>query len=225
MDNDGHPSGPPGDDDALVARLRARDEAAFRDLLRRHHRATVRLAGAYVRSAAVAEEVAQEAWMAVLQGIDGFEGRSSFKGWLFRIAANCAKKRAVREARSIPMSALVNDKDGDGGDLEALEPAVDPDRFNAEGRWVGHWSAPPAAWGGGAEERLLSGEARAVILREIETLPPLQRQVITLRDVDDCSSEEACEILGITEANQRVLLHRARSRVRAVLEKHMGGEP
>ncbi len=213
-----NPLPPTSDDDrGLVERLRAHDEAAFRTLLGRYHRATVRLAAAYVTSEAVAEEVAQEAWMAALRGIAGFEGRSTFKGWLFRIVANTAKKRASREARSIPLSDLAGDEGDDG-------PAVDPGRFETSGRWVGHWSAPPEAWDD-AEERLLAGEARAILRRAIEALPPLQRQVITIRDVEECTSEEACEILGITEANQRVLLHRARSRLRQTLETHLRGDP
>lgn len=201
------------EDDPLVERLRARDEAAFRALLQRHHRAVVRLAGAYVRSAAVAEEVAQEAWIGVLQGLSGFEGRSSFKGWLFRIAVNIAKNRAQREARHLPASSL----DGEGD-----EPTVDPARFNEEGRWVGHWSDPPVPWPE-PEAHLLAAETRALIAREIDGLPPTQRRVITLRDVEDLDAEETCEILGITEANQRVLLHRARARIRQALERHFRG--
>jgi RNA polymerase sigma-70 factor (ECF subfamily) len=204
----------PNDDSGLVERLRARDEAALKVLLARYHRATVRLAGAFARSEAVAEEVAQDAWIAVVQGIDGFKGQSSFRAWLFQIVSNIAKRRALREARSVPLSAL-------GADDDADEPAVDPSRFNASGRWVGHWSAPPEPWGG-PEERLLAGEARTLICKEIEALPPLQRQVITIRDIEGCTSEEACAILGITEANQRVLLHRARSRVRRALEAQVG---
>lgn len=211
------------EDEGLVARVRARDEAAFKALLGRHYRATIRLASAFVRSEAVAEEVAQEAWIAVLQGIDGFEGRSSFKAWLLRIVANAAKKRAAREARSVPISA-VSSIDREGVEMSG-EAAVDLDRFASSGRWVGHWTAPPAPWGAEAEERLLSGEVKALILAEIEALPGLSRLVITLRDVDGCSSEEACEVLGITEVNQRVLLHRARSRVRRALEDYLRGEP
>jgi RNA polymerase sigma-70 factor (ECF subfamily) len=205
------------DDGSLVERLRLRDEAAFNALLSRYHRATIRLAGTFVRSQAVAEEAAQEAWIAVLRGIDGFRGQSSFKGWLFQIVSNTAKRRALREARSIPISALCADDEGD-------EPSVDPARFHGSGRWEGHWSAPPQRWAE-PEERLLAGEARALVCKEIEALPPLQRQVITIRDIEGCTSEEACAILGITEANQRVLLHRARSRVRRALDAHLGGEP
>jgi RNA polymerase sigma-70 factor (ECF subfamily) len=207
-------------DDQLVEGLRARAEDAFMLLLRRYHRAALRIAGAYVKSDAAAEEVVQEAWIAVLHGIDGFEGRSAFKTWLFRIVANGAKKRSVLDARSVPFSALAGAGDAD-------EPSVDPGRFNPgteDARWAGHWESPPSAWNE-PEERFLSAETRAVIGRAIEALPPAQRQVITLRDVQECTSEETCEILEITEANQRVLLHRARSKVRQALELHLGGAP
>ena len=206
----------PESDDQLVEGLRARDEEAFMLLLRRYHRGAIRVAGAYVKSDAAAEEVVQEAWMAVLHGIDGFEMRSSFKTWLFRIVANGAKKRALLDARSVPFSAL-------GGADDTDEPSVDPARFNPEdSRWAGHWAAPPTLWSE-PEERFLSAETRAVIARAIEDLPQAQRQVITLRDVQECTSEETCAILEITEANQRVLLHRARSRVRQAIELHLGG--
>jgi RNA polymerase sigma-70 factor, ECF subfamily len=204
-------------DAALVERLRAGDEAAFRALLGRYHRAVVRVIGAVVRRPAVAEEIAQEAWISVVRGLSGFDGRGSLKGWIFRIAINAAKARVAREAREIPASSLGDDGDDGGG-----EPAVDPARFQDEGRWVGHWSAPPAPW---PDERLLSAETRALIAREIDALPPLQRQVITLRDTQDLEADETCGILGITEANQRVLLHRARSKVRQALELHLRGAP
>lgn len=203
---------PATDDVALVEKLRARDEAALRALLARYYRGTVRLAGAYVRSEAVAEEVAQEVWMAVLGGIEGFEGKSSFKSWLFRIVVNAAKKRGAREARSVPFSSLETSDEG--------EPVVDPDRFASSGRWVGHWIAPPVRR---PDEQLLAGEAAALVREAIEALPDLQRQVITLCDVNGCSPEEVSEILGVTAVNQRVLLHRARSKVRSVLEEKLGG--
>jgi RNA polymerase sigma-70 factor, ECF subfamily len=205
-----------GGDAALVERLRAGDEEAFRALLRRHHRAMVRVIDAIVRRAAVAEEIAQEAWINVMRGLHGFDGRGSLKGWIFRIAVNAAKARAEREAREVPASSL-----GDGDDEG--EPAVEASRFQDEGRWAGHWSAPPAPWR--PDERLLSAETRALIARAIDALPALQRQVITLRDTQDLDADETCGILGITEANQRVLLHRARSKVRQALELHFRGDP
>lgn len=206
---------PATDDLALVDKLRARDEAALRALLARYYRGTVRLAGAYVRSEAVAEEVAQEVWMAVLGGIEGFEGKSSFKSWLFRIVVNAAKRRGAREARSVPLSSLEASERSDEG-----EPVVDPDRFASSGRWVGHWIAPPVRR---PDEQLLAGEAAALVREAIDTLPDLQRQVITLCDVNGCSPDEVSEILGVTAVNQRVLLHRARSKVRAILEEKLGG--
>jgi RNA polymerase sigma-70 factor, ECF subfamily len=189
----------------LVQALRAGDEEAFRTLMREYGAAMLRVAQMYVSSRAVAEEVVQEAWLGVLRGIGRFEGRSSLKTWLFRIVANTAKTRGVREARSVPFSSLGDDD----------EPAVDPDRFlGAEERFPGHWAAPP-------EGRVLADEALEVIEREIERLPPAQRAVITLRDVQGFTSEEVRNALDLTETNQRVLLHRARSKVRSALEEYM----
>ena len=204
-------------DAELVERLRAGDEDAFRALLRRHHPAVVRVIGAIVRRPAVAEEIAQEAWIGVMRGLPGFDGRGSLKGWIFRIAINAARARGAREAREIPASSL------GGGDDDEGEPTVEPARFQEDGRWVGHWSVPPAPWQ--PDERLLSAETRALIARAIDALPPLQRQVITLRDTQDLDADETCSILGITEANQRVLLHRARAKVRQALEHHLRGTP
>jgi RNA polymerase sigma-70 factor, ECF subfamily len=173
----------------------------------------LRLARMYVSSRAVAEEVVAEAWLAVLNGIDRFEGRSSLKTWLFRIVANTAKTRGVREARTIPLSAL--------GDDEG-ESAVDVDRFfGPDARFPGHWSAPPQSWAGTPEERLIADETLDVIERAIEQLPPLQAAVITMRDVDGFSAEEVRNAFDISETNQRVLLHRARSKVRGALEEYL----
>jgi RNA polymerase sigma-70 factor (ECF subfamily) len=196
----------------VVEALRAGDEATFAALVREYGPTMLRVARMFVSSRAVAEEVVQEAWIGVLNGIGRFEGRSSLKTWIFRILTNTAKTRAVREGRSLPFSAL-------GGDDE---PAVDPDRFLGEDtRFPGHWSAPPASWAGTPESRLLAGEALDVIEREIERLPPAQAVVITMRDVEGFSAEEVRNALDITETNQRVLLHRARSRVRRALEEYM----
>jgi RNA polymerase sigma-70 factor, ECF subfamily len=189
----------------LVEGLRAGDEAAFREIMREYGAAMLRVAQMYVSSRAVAEEVVQEAWLGVLRGIGRFEGRSSLKTWLFRIVANTAKTRGVRESRSIPFSSL-------GGDDEG---AVDPDRFLGPGeRFPGHWAVPP-------EGQLLADEALGVVADAIERLPPAQRAVITLRDVQGWSSEEVRNALDLTETNQRVLLHRARSKVRSALEEYM----
>jgi RNA polymerase sigma-70 factor (ECF subfamily) len=198
----------------LVAALRARDEAAFAELIERYHPSLVRLAMSFVSSRAVAEEVAQEAWVGVLKGIDRFEGRSSLRTWIYRILTNTAKTRAQREARSIPFAAL-------GGEDEA---AVDPDRFLPAGnRHAGGWASFPRRWDELPEERLIGGETQAVIREAIERLPHNQGEVIRLRDVEGFPSAEVCELLSVSEANQRVLLHRARSKVRAALETYLEG--
>jgi RNA polymerase sigma-70 factor, ECF subfamily len=178
----------------------------------------LRVAMMYVSSRAVAEEVVQEAWLGVFAGLDRFEGRSSLKTWVFRILANTAKTRGEREGRSVPFSSLGG---GEGDD----EPAVDADRFLAsDHRWAGHWSSTPRNPDDLPEERLLADEARVRIAAAIEALPENQRAVITLRDVDGFDSGDACEILGVSEANQRVLLHRARAKVRAALEAYIDEE-
>lgn len=193
----------------LIAAIKRRDETAFVQMVTRYQGSLLRLALIYAQSRAVAEEIVQEAWLGVLQGIEHFEGRSSFKTWLTRILVNRAKTRAAREGRTIPFSALD-------------EPSVPSERFlgSDHPEWPGHWATPPQSWGASPDEQLLSRETLDLIERAIASLPPAQREVITLRDVEGASSEEACNILGITETNQRVLLHRARSRVRAALERH-----
>jgi RNA polymerase sigma-70 factor (ECF subfamily) len=202
----------PGDAQ-LVAALRGGDEHAFRQLVRQHHEALVRVALMYVSTRAVAEEVVQETWLAVIRGLDRFEGRSSLKTWIFRILTNIAKTRAQREGRTLPFSALERPD-------AVPEPAVGPERFLPpdHARWPGHWAAKPEPW---PEERLLAGETRAVVEHAIEQLPPAQRAVISLRDVEGWSSEETCNALGLSETNQRVLLHRARSKVRQALEDYL----
>jgi RNA polymerase sigma-70 factor (ECF subfamily) len=203
-------------DAALVAALRAGDEAAFRGLVLRYHAALMRLARASVSSHAVAEEVVQETWLAVIRGIGGFEGRSSLKSWIFAILVNRARSRGARERRVVPLSSL------GGGDDD--RPAVDPDRFVAAGqRWGGHWSSPPVPWAQ-PDERLMAKETLGVVADAIERLPERQRVVVSLRDVEGWSAEEVCALLDLSEGNQRVLLHRGRARVRAALEEHLGGE-
>ena len=193
---------------SLIADLRAGDEAAFRSLIEMYHPMLVRVARMYVSTQAVAEEVAQETWLAVFEGIERFEGRSSLKTWLFRILTNRAKTRGVREGRTLPFSSLETD-----------EPAVEPERFHGgDHNWPGHWAAPPSGF---PEERLLAAETRAVVEQAIATLPPTQRAVISLRDIEGWSAEEVCNALTLTETNQRVLLHRARSVVRAALERYL----
>jgi RNA polymerase sigma-70 factor (ECF subfamily) len=208
----------PADETALVDALRRGDEGAFGELVDRHHALLVRVAMFYVGSRDVAEDVAQETWLGVLRGLDRFEGRSSLKTWIFRILVNRARTRSVRDARLVPFSALrVVESDGD-------EPAVNADRFRGAeaGRLTGHWANRPRDWDTLPEERFLAGETLALIRAAINTLPPTQREVIVLRDIEGWSSAEVCNILEISETNQRVLLHRARSKVRRALEQHIG---
>ena len=183
------------------------------------HGSMVRVAGAYVPSAAVAEEVVQETWLAVLSGIGRFEERSSLKTWVFRILVNRAKTRGERERRSVPFSALASAEAG--GDVRS----VDPDRFLPADheRIPGHWNTAdgrgPAAL---PEERLLEREALEALQRSIAALPEAQRKVISLRDVEGWEPDEVCELLGISDGNQRVLLHRGRTQLRRVLAEGMG---
>lgn len=207
------------DDLEQLEALRNGDERAFASLVDRYYGSLLRLAMAYVPSRAVAEEVVQETWVGVLEGLSRFEGRSSLKTWIFRILTNRAKTRGQRERRYEPMGL-----GGDSGD-NPDGPPVDPDRFLKSGYFVDHWVSQPNAWEDETPERiLLSKETRAQIEKAIEALPPTQRQVITLRDIEEVSSQEVCNILDITETNQRVLLHRARSKVRRTLEPYMEGQ-
>ena len=201
------------DDARLIEGLRERSEDVFEELTREYNASLLRVAQIYVTSRAVAEEVVQETWLGVLNGIDRFEARSSLKTWIFRILTNIAKTRAQREGRTLPFSALERP-------AAVPEPAVGPERFlpPEHERWPGHWSAKPEPW---PEDRLLAAEARRIVESAIEALPPAQRAVISLRDVEGWSSDETCNALGLTETNQRVLLHRARSKVRQALENYV----
>ncbi len=202
-----------------MAALRNGDETAFMMLVERYQPAMLRIARMYVSTHAVAEEVVQEAWVGVLKGLGGFEGRSSLRTWIFRILVNTAKTRGQREARSVPFSSIwVPDPDG--------EPAVDPDRFLSPGHPLspGHWADPPVGWASAPEERLLSSETLAQISRAIDALPPNQREVIRMRDVLGWPSSDVCNALDISETNQRVLLHRARTKVRRALERYLEPE-
>jgi RNA polymerase sigma-70 factor, ECF subfamily len=215
----GAPEMAPADEAALVEALLGGDEHAFEWLVGQHHTTLVRLAVRYVRDPAVAEEVAQETWLQVLKGLPRFQLRSSLKTWMTQILMNRARTRARRDRRSMPFSDAWLATLADG------EPAVDQDRFipsdsptNAD-RWA---SAPkPVA----TEERILAEETQAVVQRAIAALPVAQREVITLRDIEGRSANEVCNTLGLTETNQRVLLHRARSRVRAALEPYLSDRP
>jgi RNA polymerase sigma-70 factor (ECF subfamily) len=201
------------DEALLVEALRARDESAFVELMRELNASLLRVAQIYVSSRAVAEEVVQETWLGVLNGIDRFEARSSLKTWIFRILTNIAKTRGQREGRTLPFSAL--ERPG-----VVPEPAVDAERFLPPDheRWPGHWAARPEPW---PEERLLAAETRGIVERAIEALPPAQRAVISMRDLEGWSAEETRNALGVSETNQRVLLHRARSKVRQALEDYL----
>jgi RNA polymerase sigma-70 factor, ECF subfamily len=206
-------------DAELVRALRAGDEEAFMTVVGRYNGLMLRVALGHVRTQAVAEEVVQETWCAVLAGIDRFEGRASLKTWIMRILANRAKTRGQREARCVPFSSLAGVDDEDG-------PAVDADRFLPADhpRYPNHWAAAPAEWSQLPDERLLAAETRESIRAAIASLPARQQAVISLRDVEGWSPEEVCELLDLSEGNQRVLLHRARSHVRAELERHLGDE-
>ncbi len=205
------------DEAALVERLRGREEAAFSTLVSRYHASLLRVARLYVPSHAVAEEVVQETWLGVLQGIDRFEGCCSLKTWIFQILINRARTRGEREGRSIPFSAAW-DPSADLG-----EPSVDPSRFTGpdDPEWPYGWVTQPRSWGITPEQCLLSKEFRQHLERAIAALPPSQREVITLRDIQEWTTEEVCNVLGISETNGRVLLHRARSRVRQAMEDYI----
>lgn len=197
------------DDQAMVRLLREGDEGAFMALVARHHGPMVRLARTYVQSDASAEEVAQEAWLGLLRGIHSFEGRSSVRTWLFRILVNQAKTRGVRERRaaSEPLFAPLFEP--------AVETAVGADRFGP----LGSWSTPPLPWPA-PPDPAVAAETLAVVSEAISALPPRQRQVMSLRDVHGFTAAEVCDLLELTDANQRVLLHRARARVRGRLEAY-----
>ncbi|HXN39745.1 MAG TPA: RNA polymerase sigma factor [Solirubrobacteraceae bacterium] len=188
------------EDRELVERLRAGEEDAFVALVARHHASMLRLARSFVSSAAVAEEVVQDTWVGVLRGIDGFAGRSSFKTWLLRILVNRARTTGMRERRSVAIGDAV--------------PAVDASRFDA----AGAWSSPPQHWVQDSDDRMLAQSLSQRIEETLQELPPRQREVVTLRDVDGLSGREVCQVLDISEANQRVLLHRGRSHLRQALE-------
>jgi RNA polymerase sigma-70 factor (ECF subfamily) len=192
-------------DEGLLRRLRAGDERAFVTLVERHNGAMLRLALSFVPSRAVAEEVVQDTWLAALRGLAAFEGRSSLKTWLFSILVNRARTTGVREARSVPVA--------DAG------PVVDASRFGADGAWA----EPPEHWIEEAENRVDAVKLADLLRVLLDTLPARQREVVLLRDVDELSSADVCEVLAISEANQRVLLHRGRAKLRQALESELGG--
>jgi RNA polymerase sigma-70 factor (ECF subfamily) len=205
------------DDQTLIEALKRGDEGAFVQLVEAYQGLLVRLALPYVPNRAMAEDVVQETWLGLLRGLDRFEARASLKTWLCRILVNRARTRAQRDGRLVPFSSFW------GLDDEQHEPAVDPSRFHASGEDAGHWNTMVQSWDDLPEESLLSEETRDCIQAAIEALPLNQRTVITLRDVEGWASTEVCAALEITEANQRVLLHRARSKVRQALERYFEG--
>lgn len=199
----------------LLVALRAGDEGAFLSFVRAQHGALIRVARAYVREAAIAEEVAQEAWAGFLESLSRFQPESAtLKTWLFRILINCARARARKERHSVPMSALLPESDDDG-------PVVAADRFVPEGEvWAGHWSSAPRKFV--LDDPAVSRETRELLCEALAALPESQREVMMLRDVEGFSGDEVCAALALSEANQRVLLHRARSKVRGFLEARLG---
>jgi RNA polymerase sigma-70 factor, ECF subfamily len=198
----------------LVEALRRGDDKTLATLVNQWSSSMLRLALVYVRDRAAAEEVVQDTWIGVLEGIDRFEGRSSLKTWAFRILTNRATTSGVREHRSVPFSAL------DQGD----DSALGPERFLPAGdAWAGHWAAPPRPLA--PEEQLLASETRELLAQAIRGLPAGQQAVLSLRDVEGWSADEVCNVLELSETNQRVLLHRARSSVQRALEPHLSEEP
>lgn len=204
------------DEASLLTLLRQRDEMAFTQLVEQYHPSLVRLAQIYVQDSTWAEEVAQETWLAVLHGLDRFEGRSSLKTWIFTILTNKAKTRSQREKRSSVFS--------DFEDADSDSPTVDPSRFRTEGRWENHWVAGPTAWENIPEGSTLRTEMMRLVREAIDALPENQRLVLTLHDRDELSVDEICNVLGISETNQRVLLHRARAKVRQALDDYLQAE-
>jgi RNA polymerase sigma-70 factor (ECF subfamily) len=204
------------DEAELLAQLRDGSEDAFALLVDRYQKSMLRVALMYVDTDEIAQDVVQEAWLGFLKGLDKFEGRSSLRTWLFSILVNRAKTRAEREHRSIPLSTF------EQADLD--EPVVDPARFRPadDPRWPHHWADAPRSWDNMPEAQLLSNETLNIVQEAIESLSPNQREVITLRDIEGWTSDEVCNVLAISETNQRVLLHRARSAVRQTLEDYLG---
>jgi RNA polymerase sigma-70 factor, ECF subfamily len=202
-------------DERIVAALRAGDERTFREVFERSNPMMKRVARGYVASDAVAEEIVQDTWMAIVTGIDGFQERCALGTWMFSILINQAKTHSARERRALPFSSVAP--------ADVQESSVDPDRFQRDDEaWPGHWATPPRPWQK-PERRLLSLEAREQLKQALARLPERQRLIVVLRDIEGLSADEACELLALSQENQRVLLHRGRSRLRAFLEEYLGG--
>jgi RNA polymerase sigma-70 factor (ECF subfamily) len=211
------PSGPAKSEDVLLAKLKRGDEGAFDELVNQHHSTLIRMAMGYVADREVAEEVVQDTWMAVIESLNRFEGRSSLRTWVCGILIHKAKDRGVREKRHTTFSAFESyDDDND--------EAVDPSRFQQTGEWAGHWAFPPQPWDDQTPEKLLaSQQAVNAMQRAIEALPAILKEVLILRDVEGVDAKEVCEMLSITETNLYVRLHRARERVRVAVETYLEG--
>lgn len=204
---------------SLIGRLRTGDEGAFDELVNKHHSGLIRMALGHVADREVAEEVVQDTWMAVIEGLARFEGRSSLRTWIFGILIHKAKDRGVREKRHATFSDFESHHDDN-------DEAVDPSRFHQSGEWAGHWAFPPQPWDDQTPEKLLaSQQAVRAMNKAIESLPNTLKEVLVLRDVEGVDAKEACEILKITETNLYVRLHRARERVRVAVESFLGGRP
>lgn len=207
------------DDEQVIAGLQRKEEAAFQFLINHYHASLVRVAMLYLPDAAAAEEIAQETWLKVLEGIDRFEKRSTLKTWIFAILSNLAKSRGKREGRCIPFSELNLQEEGDG------EPSVPANFFSpaSDPEFPGHWLVPPAGWDGTPEDHLLSQELKNYMFNALSNLTENQRAIITLHDLEGISSEEICNIFNISETYQRVLLHRGRARIRQAVENYFNG--
>ena len=204
------------DESGLVAALRAGEEAAFTRLVNEWSRPMLLLARGFVSTEASAEEVVQDTWLAVIRGLDGFEGRAALRTWVYRILVNIAKTRGVSEHRSVPWSSISDEDSG---------PTVDPELFRGtEDQYAGGWRSFPATWRS-AEDDAIGTEVRDRLREALELLPPRQRVVLTLRDVIGCSSQEVCDLLEVSAANQRVLLHRGRAAARAALATYLADGP
>ena len=208
-------------DEHILSRIRQGDEAAYRQLVDRYNASLIRVACCYVRDRAAAEEVTQETWLGLLKGLDRFEGRAALRTWLFRILTNKAKDRAKKDSRYVPFPALV------GTETTADDPSMDPELFQRSDEVEpGHWrSQTPRRWVNDPEQSLLTREALACVQGALDELPRAQRAVLVLRQLQGCTSDEVCNILDITETNQRVLLHRARSKVRRAVDRYFSHCP
>ena len=208
----------PKTDEALLSRLRAGEEGAFDELVNTHHGALIRMAMGHVADREMAEEVVQDTWMAVIENLDRFEGRSSLRTWIFGILIHKAKDRGIREKRHTTFSAI-------GSYDDDSEEAVDPSRFQQSGEWDGHWAFPPQPWDEQTPEKLLASQQAVNAMNQaIETLPMTLKEVLILRDVEGVEVKEVCELLKITETNLYVRLHRARERVRQAVESYLEGK-